>query len=99
MEFETPQEFLEAVKSFVVKNEDKLDSLYCRWLDEREYEDLADYQKVIESMLAKSGLKAKSIKPNRIVLIFWNRYQVTIRVTNTQIVAESKILRDRLIIK
>lgn len=99
MEFETPQEFLETVKSFVVRNEEKLGNLYYRWLDEREYEDLADYQKVIESMLAKSGLKAKSIKPNRIVLIFWNRYQVTIRVTNTQIVAESKILRDRPIIK
>ena len=39
------------IYSIIEKNADLLANLYFRWLDERDYEDLKDYKKVIEDNL------------------------------------------------
>ena len=38
-----------------------MENLYTRWLDEREYEDINDYKKVIVESLAKNVLKETRI--------------------------------------
>jgi hypothetical protein len=39
------------------KVQDRISELYCRWQDEREYEDLAEYAKALEPLFAAHGAK------------------------------------------
>jgi hypothetical protein len=38
------------------------ENLYCRWLDEREYEDIQDYRKVLQDAIDGSTVPAKITK-------------------------------------
>ncbi len=43
--------------------QDRMANLYCRWQDEKEYEDIAEYAKAIEPAFAAHG--AKMIKATK----------------------------------
>lgn len=42
---------------------DVIDNLYCRWQDEKQYEDIKDYQKPLASFLTKA--QATDVKMNK----------------------------------
>jgi hypothetical protein len=45
------------VKKFWRDNQEILENLYCRWQDEKEYEDIKDYGEVIRPKVEKIGGK------------------------------------------
>ena len=55
------EEFLNKVNNFITNNITFITRLKYRWLDEKEYEDFHEYQKVITEKFKEAGLILHSI--------------------------------------
>ncbi len=79
------------VQDFYQEAQETMCNLAGRWQDESEYEDIADYQKVIEPLAAKHGLKIVRMQKRPFGVIAQSgarKYCVSINLTTGEYVME-----------
>jgi len=62
----------EIVNNLANEVQTPMENLYCRWQDEKEYEDIRDYGRVLEPVIKKHGGKLEKMtkRPFGFVVIF-----------------------------
>jgi hypothetical protein len=80
------RQMVEQLGAFV-KEQDQLFYLKNRWLDEREYEDFAEYKKVIEDIFTKNGYKVQHIGQSFTIKVLkdMHLFEVKINASNFKI--------------
>ena len=67
-------------------------NLYSRWQDEKEYEDFADYEKVLKEKITELPIKSATKRPFGIKYDY-EGFEIHIKISNECLVAQAKRLK------